>query len=78
MVKVIEAKPGDNYTLAVKLDNGKNGKFDVLPFLDKGIFRELKDKDYFRQVQVRGRSVGWPHEQDFCADTIEALIKVDR
>jgi len=75
MVKIIEAKPGNDYTILVKLDNGKSGIFDVSPFLDKGIFQELKDKHYFEQVIVCGRSISWPHDQDFCADTIEALIK---
>lgn len=74
MVKVIEAKPLENYSIAVKLDNGKSGIFNVSEFLDKGIFNELQDINYFRQVQVHGRSISWPHSQDFCADTIEALM----
>jgi hypothetical protein len=75
MVKVSEALPGKDYKLSVKLDNGRSGTFDVLPFLDKGIFTELRDKTYFAQVKVHGRSISWPHKQDFCADTIEALMK---
>jgi len=47
----------------------------VAPFLDKGVFKELQDKDYFRQVRTRGRSISWPHDQDFCADTIKALME---
>ncbi|MBN1576481.1 MAG: DUF2442 domain-containing protein [Chitinispirillaceae bacterium] len=74
MIKILEAKPLENHTIAVKLDNGKSGIFDVSPFLDKGIFNELRDIIYFRQVKVHGRSVSWPHSQDFCADTIEALM----
>ncbi|MBU0568226.1 DUF2442 domain-containing protein [bacterium] len=74
MIKIIEAVPCNNYTLAIKLDNGKSGIFNVTPFLDKGIFQELKDKHYFEQVHVRGRSIFWPHEQDFCADTIDELM----
>lgn len=75
MVKVIEAIPSENYKIRVKFDNGKSGYFSVTPFLDQGIFQELKDVQYFRQVAVRGRSIFWPHQQDFCADTIEALLE---
>jgi hypothetical protein len=75
MVKVLEAIPGDAYTLNIKLDNGKIRVFDVAPFLEKGIFTELKNTGYFKLVKVRGRSVSWPHSQDFCADTIESLMK---
>lgn len=74
MVKVSEALPAEDYTLLVKLDDGRSGTFDVSPFLDKGIFAELRDRSYFAQVRVHGRSISWPHKQDFCADTIEALM----
>ncbi len=75
MVRIIEATPGEDYTLFVKLNNGKCGVFDVRPFLDKGIFAELKNKEYFNLVQVRGRSISWPHNQDFCADTLDELVE---
>jgi hypothetical protein len=44
MVKVIDVKPGLDYTLQVVLDNGKTGAFDVAPFLDKGIFKNYRIK----------------------------------
>jgi hypothetical protein len=75
MVKIIKAIPREDYCIDVVLDNGKIGSFNVSPYLDKGIFTELKDIDYFFQVKVRGRSIYWPHEQDFCADTIEAEME---
>jgi len=71
MVKVncVEAK--DDYVLFVTLSNGKKGIFDVKPYLDKGIFTELKDKSFFSSVRPAFGGVVWPHEQDFSADTIE-------
>ena len=74
MVKILEAIPKENHKINIKLDNGKVGVFDVSQFLDKGIFVELKEPSYFHQVKVHGRSISWPHDQDFCADTIEALL----
>ena len=44
MIKVKDVEVRDNYILLVKLSNGKEGTFDVKPYLDKGIFTELKDK----------------------------------
>jgi hypothetical protein len=29
-----------------------------------------QDEAYFRQVQVVGGTVAWPHEQDICPDTL--------
>jgi hypothetical protein len=74
MVKVVSVVPRDDYKIKICLDNGKTGLFDVVPFLDKGFFTELKDLNCFRQVLTRGRSISWPHSQDFCADTIDALL----
>jgi hypothetical protein len=47
MVKVSDVEAKDDYVLLVKLSNGKKGFFDVKPYLDKGIFTELKDKSLF-------------------------------
>ena len=48
-------------------------EFDVTPFLEKGIFSELKDESYFKQVRVAFGSVEWPNEQDFSKDTLYLL-----
>ncbi|GAG76463.1 unnamed protein product [marine sediment metagenome] len=71
MVKVISVLPKDNYQLFVKLSNGKEGYFDISPYLEKGIFQELKDKNYFTQVKLVFGGIAWPHSQDFSGDTIE-------
>ncbi|MCK4312155.1 MAG: DUF2442 domain-containing protein [Candidatus Cloacimonetes bacterium] len=71
MVKVIFVKPDKNYKLKVKLSNGKSGIFNVKPYLDKGIFKELKNREYFELVKIAFGGVVWPHEQDFSTDTIE-------
>ena len=75
MVKVISAKPVEDYRLRIRLSNGKNGLFDVSPYLDKGVFHELRDLQYFRRVKVAFGGIMWPHEQDFSAETIECELK---
>ncbi len=71
MVRVIAAEPIENYKIRILLSNGKKGIFDVSPYLDKGIFHELKEDQYFRCVKVAYGGVMWPREQDFSAETIE-------
>ena len=75
MLKVIYVEPIDNYKLKIKLSDGQYGVFDVSPYLDKGIFGELKNKDYFSTVRVAFGGIVWPHEQDFSADTIAYEMK---
>ncbi len=71
MIKVISAEPIENYKLRILLSNGKKGIFDVSPYLDKGVFHELKEQQYFCRVKVAYGGVMWPHEQDFSPETIE-------
>jgi len=78
MNKVIAVKPKDHYILLITLSNGTSGEFSVSPYLEKGIFNELKDKNYFRQVRPISGGIAWPHEQDFSVDTIELEMKVLR
>ena len=71
MVKVTYVEPRENHTLYVKLSNGIDGIFDVKPYLDFGIFMELKDPNYFSKVKTAFGGVMWPNEQDFSPETIE-------
>jgi hypothetical protein len=43
--------------------------------LDKGVFQELKDPQYFRLIYVDYDTVVWPHEQDIAPETIEMLLQ---
>ncbi len=66
-------EPLADYKLRLLFVNGETKVFDVSPFLDKWIFAELKDKNYFQQVQVVAGAVEWPNEQDFSNDTLFLL-----
>ena len=70
-VKSAEVMP--EYRLRIQFANDETKEFDVSPFLNKGIFSELKDKSYFSQVRVSFGAVEWPNEQDFSKDTLYLL-----
>ena len=61
--------------------NGEMRIFDVKPYLDRGIFRELKEPDLFNTVKPFLGSIQWKNGQDFCPDMLylesEALGFVD-
>jgi hypothetical protein len=59
------------YKLRAKLSNGVEGIFDVSPYVRKGIFTQLQNVEYFKQVRVNFCGICWPNGQDFSADTIE-------
>ncbi|MBI2916959.1 MAG: DUF2442 domain-containing protein [Chloroflexi bacterium] len=64
-----------DYRLRVTLSNGRKGVFDVKPYLDRGIFTELKDYNYFRRGKIAFGTITWPNEQDFSPETIEARME---
>lgn len=68
--RVCEVMPTAGYKLRLKFDDGQAGVYDCTPLLDFGVFRELRDLDYFKQARVVGGTVAWPHEQDICPDTL--------
>ncbi len=77
MLKVTRVNANNDYTLSVKLSDGRSGKFDVKPYLEKGVFTDLKDKTYFKQVKPLFCGIVWPNEQDLSADTIAYELKQD-
>lgn len=68
--RVKTVQPLENYLLKLTFDNGEVKMFDVTPYLDRGIFKELRDQSYFKQVVPFMGSIKWPHDQDFCPDTL--------
>jgi len=68
--RIRKVAPGDDYKLKLFFTNGEKGVYDCSYLLDFGVFRELKNKSYFRQVKVLHGTIVWPHEQDICPDTL--------
>jgi len=70
MYKVVAVRANDDFSLDLKFNDGSARRFDVKPYLEYGIFNELKDKDYFRRVKVAFGTVQWPNEQDISPETL--------
>jgi len=69
-------KPLPDYRIYVEIENGQKGVFDLKPYLDRGVFRELKDVPYFNQVDIFLGAVTWPNEQDIAPETLLAEMIV--
>ena len=68
--RIKAVKPTSNYTITMTFTNGEVRIFDVKPYLEKGIFQELKDLRYFNSVKPFLGSVQWKNGQDFCPDML--------
>jgi hypothetical protein len=61
---VKEVIPIDNYQLLLTFDNGEKRQFDVKPYLNIGLFKELKNSSLFKTVRVNFDTVEWQNEID--------------
>ncbi len=61
---VIDVEPLNDYKLLLTFENGEKRIFDVSPYLDKGIFQELKNEEKFRTVRVRFDRIEWCNQAD--------------
>lgn len=68
--RVKEVKSTDDYELMLVFTNDERGVYDCSGLLEFGVFKELRDKHYFKQAKVVDGTVAWPHEQDLCPDTL--------
>lgn len=70
MNKVTAVKANDDFSLDLRFSDGSVRRFDAKPYLDYEVFRELKDLNYFRKVDLAFGTVQWPNEQDISPETL--------
>lgn len=61
---VRDVKTKADYMLILTFQNGEIKLFDMKPYLDLGIFKELKNKVVFDSVKVSFDSIEWSNEAD--------------
>ena len=60
----------DDYELEVSFENGECRRFDVKPYLGRGIFVRLRDRALFQAVRAVAGSVEWPGGLDLSYETL--------
>lgn len=56
--------PTNNYNLILTFENGEKRQFDMNPYLNIGIFNELRDISKFQSVRVSFDTIEWDNEAD--------------
>lgn len=70
MREVIKVTPLEDYKLELVFDDGKRKIKDMNPYLEKGIFKELKDRTFFNSVKIMYGAVSWDERIELCADSL--------
>ena len=69
-LQVAKIEVQSKHKLYVKFNNGQTKLFDMKPYLNRGVFKELKNESYLKKVRVIWGGVEWPHKQDLSSDTL--------
>lgn len=72
---VKRVRPLPDYRIYVEIEDGRKGVFDMKPYLDLGVFRELRNPHYFNQAGILLGAVTWPNEQDIAPETLLAGLQ---
>ena len=75
MREIIEVQPLEDYQLLLIFDNQEKKIKDMKPYLDKGVFKELKNKAFFQKVKLAYGTVSWEGRIDLCADELYTSSK---
>jgi hypothetical protein len=65
-----KVEPLDNHCLMLWFENGEQKIFDLKPYLNKGIFSQLKSLSLFASVRVVAGSIEWSNGIDLSYDTL--------
>ena len=67
---VKSVKTQEDYRLLLTFENGEKRVFDLKPYLEKPVFRQLKNISLFQTARVVSGSVEWQGEVDLSYDTL--------
>jgi len=61
---VIKVEPKENYQIYVEFDNAECGVLNMEPYLNFGVFRNIRDRAAFSNVRVSFDTVEWGNGVD--------------
>jgi hypothetical protein len=71
---VIEAKPEAHLILFIRFADGITGRVRFLPSHLTGVFSQLKQPDFFKEVLINDGVVTWPGDIDLAPDAMHDEI----
>jgi len=70
MNKIVSVEPFAEYTPSWKNSTYETTIKNMKNYLNKGVFKKLKDKNFFNSVHISFDTISWDDEIDICPDTL--------
>jgi hypothetical protein len=69
-IGITAVKPQDNYILHLTFENDEHRYLDMKPYLHRGVFKELVNKNMFNTAHVSFDTVAWKNEIDLAPEVL--------
>lgn len=69
-IVVTEVHALGEFQLALTFKDGKQGIFDMKPYLGKGVFKDLENQGYFSLVTIENGTASWPNGADMAPERL--------
>jgi len=70
LLDIVQVQAQPDYRLLLEFENGERRLFDMNPYLDKGVFRTIRDPNLFSAARIDYGTVTWPGEIDMAPETL--------
>jgi len=67
---VVSVFPLSDYVIKLIFANGEIKRFDMKPYLEMGIFQELKEENMFKTVRISFDTICWANDADIDPETL--------
>jgi len=75
LIWITKADYISEYTIEFTFNTGEKFSVDLEKYLDKGIFEELRNKDYFKNFKLNSWTIEWENGVDFSPEFLYSLNK---
>lgn len=73
---VTTCEPLPGYKLKVTCSDGSAGIFDMSGYVDRGMFKPLKDIALFNRVRIEAGAPTWPGNIDIAPERVRSDMKI--
>ncbi|MGC4128053.1 MAG: DUF2442 domain-containing protein [Bergeyella sp.] len=75
LIWITKADYISEYKIEFTFNTGEKFLVDLEKYLDKGIFEELRNKDYFKNFKLNSWTIEWENGADFSPEFLYSLNK---
>lgn len=68
---IIDVKVLDDYLLKIIFDTQEERIYDMKIIIKENkMFKRLKNKEYFKNIKIRGETIEWENGEDICPEEL--------